>query len=281
LEIEKMKNNYSISELNQKAKDIRISIIQSLAEAGSGHTGGSLGLADVFTALYFSVLNHDPKNPESEERDRLILSIGHVTPILYASLAHAGYFPKEELMTLRKLGSRLQGHPGRDHFLPGLELSAGSLGQGLSVAVGLALGAKMDKKSWQVYTVHGDGELQEGSIWEAAMSASHHKLDNLTAIVDRNNCQIDGRTSKVMELEPLKSKWESFGWNVLECNGNNISEVIDSCNKAKTIKEKPTVIIAKTLMGKGVKSIEDDYRWHGKPPTKEEALMFIDEIMKS
>ncbi|MFH0866436.1 MAG: transketolase [Bacteroidota bacterium] len=276
-----MKDNYSIKDFNQKARDIRISIIQSLAEAGSGHTGGSLGLADVFTALYFNILNHDPKNPEWEDRDRLILSIGHVAPVLYATLAHAGYFLKEELMTLRKLGSRLQGHPGREHFLPGLELSAGSLGQGLSVAVGLALGAKMDKKSWRVYTVHGDGELQEGSIWEAAMSASHHKLDNLTAIVDRNNCQIDGRTSHVMELEPLKSKWESFGWNVLECNGNNISEVIASCNQAKTIKEKPTVIIARTFMGKGVKSIEDDYRWHGKPPTKEEAEKFIDEILKS
>lgn len=267
--------------LNLKAKDIRISVIQSLAEAGSGHTGGSLGLADVFTALYFSVLNHYPKNPEWEERDRLILSIGHVAPVLYATLAHAGYFPKEELLTLRKLGSRLQGHPGRDHFLPGLELSAGSLGQGLSVAVGLALGAKMDKKSWRVYSVHGDGELQEGSIWEAAMSAAHHKLDNLTAIVDRNNCQIDGRTSNVMEIEPLKNKWESFGWHVLECDGNNISEVIASCNKAKTIKEKTTVIIARTLMGKGVKSIEDDYRWHGKPPTKEKASLFIDEILKS
>lgn len=276
-----MKNNYSLLELVQKAKYIRISIIQSLAEASSGHTGGSLGFADVFTALYFSVLNHDPKNPEWEERDRLILSIGHVAPVLYATLAHAGYFPKEELMTLRKLGSRLQGHPGREHFLPGLELSSGSLGQGLSVAVGLALGAKMDKKSWRVYSVHGDGELQEGSIWEAAMSAAHHKLDNLTALIDRNNCQIDGRTSNVMELEPLKNKWEAFGWHVLECNGNNISEVITACNDAKKIRQKPTVIIARTLMGKGIKSIEDDYRWHGKPPTKEEAEKFVDEIMKS
>lgn len=276
-----MNKQLSISELNQKAKDIRISVIQSLAEAGSGHTGGSLGLADVFTALYFSVLNHDPKNPEWEERDRLILSIGHVAPVLYATLAHAGYFPKEELLTLRKLGSRLQGHPGRDHFLPGLELSAGSLGQGLSVAVGLALGAKMDKRSWHVYTIHGDGELQEGSIWEAAMSAAHHKLDNLTAIVDRNNCQIDGRTSHVMELEPLKNKWEAFGWHVLECNGNNISEIIKTYSEAKKIKGKPSVIIARTLMGKGVKSIEDDYRWHGRPPTREEAEKFIQEILKN
>jgi transketolase len=275
-----MKQNLSVIELNKKAKDIRTSVIQSLAEAGSGHTGGSLGLADIFTAMYFSILNHDPKNPLWEERDRLILSIGHVAPVLYASLAHAGYFPEEELLTLRKLGSRLQGHPGRDHNLPGLELSAGSLGQGLSVAVGLALGAKLDKKSWRVYCIHGDGELQEGSIWEAAMSAAFHKLGNLTAIVDRNYCQIDGRTSHVMELEPLKSKWESFGWHVFECDGNNISEVIASCNAAITIRNKPTIIIAKTLMGKGVKSIEDDYRWHGRPPTKDEAEKFIDEIMK-
>lgn len=273
--------NISISGLNQIAKNIRISIVKSLAEAGSGHTGGSLGLADVFTALYFSVLNHDPKNPQWEERDRLILSIGHVAPVLYATLAHAGYFPVEELITLRKLGLRLQGHPGRDHGLPGLELSAGSLGQGLSVAVGLALSAKMDKKNWRIYSIHGDGELQEGSIWEAAMSAAHHRLDNITAIVDRNNCQIDGRTSHVMELEPLKQKWESFGWHVLECNGNNISEVISGCNEAKKIKHKPTVIIAKTIMGKGVRSIEDDYRWHGKPPTKEEAEKFIDKIKKT
>ena len=266
-------------DLNQKAKEIRISIIKSLAEAGSGHTGGSLGLADVFTALYFDVLNHNPKNPQWEDRDRLILSIGHVAPVLYASLAHAGYFPTEELLSLRKLNSRLQGHPGKDHGLPGIELSAGSLGQGLSVAVGLALGAKMDKKSWRVYCIHGDGELQEGSIWEAAMSASHHKLDNITAIVDRNNCQIDGVTSHVMEIEPLKNKWESFGWNVLECNGNNISEVIEACNKAKTIKEKPTVIIARTMMGKGVMQIENDYRWHGKAPSKEEAEEFINSII--
>lgn len=273
-----MLDNCTKKHLERKARDIRIGIIQSLAEAGSGHTGGSLGLADIFTALYFSVLNHDSKNPEWEDRDRLILSIGHVAPVLYSTMAHAGYFPVEELKTLRKLGSRLQGHPGRDHLLPGIELSAGSLGQGLSVAVGLSLGAKMDKKTWRTFSVHGDGELQEGSIWEAAMSASHHKLDNLTAIVDRNNCQIDGRTSNVMEIEPLRKKWESFGWNVFECDGNDISDVIESLNNAKNVKDKPTAIIASTLMGKGVKSIEDDFHWHGKPPSKEEALLFIDEI---
>ncbi|MEA3444914.1 MAG: 1-deoxy-D-xylulose-5-phosphate synthase N-terminal domain-containing protein, partial [Bacteroidota bacterium] len=193
----------NIIQLEEKARQIRIDIIRSLAEAGSGHLGGSLGLTDIFTALYFHLLNHDPQNPAWPKRDRLILSIGHVAPAYYASLAHAGYFPVDELLTLRKLGSRLQGHPGRDHKLPGIELSAGSLGQGLSVAVGIALSGKIDKKNWTVCSIHGDGELQEGSIWEAAMSAAHYKLDNLISIVDRNNVQIDGHTSKVMEIEPL------------------------------------------------------------------------------
>lgn len=265
-------------DLSAIAKEIRKDVVRSISAAGSGHTGGSLGLADIFTVLYFSVLNHDPKNPEWENRDRLILSIGHVAPVLYASLANAGYFPKEEMLTLRRLGSRLQGHPGKDFGLPGIEISSGSLGQGLSVAVGLALSAKLKNKSWHVYSVHGDGELQEGSIWEAAMSAAHYKLNNLTAIVDRNNCQIDGRTSSVMNLEPLSDKWKAFGWNVIECNGNNISEVVEACGKAKTCTGKPSVIIAKTLMGKGVKSIEDDYSWHGKAPSAEQAQQFLMEI---
>ena len=186
---------------------------------------------------------------------------------------------KEELLTLRKLGSRLQGHPSIDHKLPGVEMSSGSLGHGLSVAVGLALAAKHDKKDWRVFSIHGDGELQEGSIWEAAMSASHYKLDNLIALVDRNNVQIDGRTSDVMELEPLAEKWKAFGWNVLECDGNNIEQIINTYKIAKEFKSKPTVIIAKTLMGKGVKAIEDDYRWHGKAPTKDELGDFIDSIL--
>ena len=269
----------SIIDLKQIAKNIRINIIKMLTEAGSGHIGGSLGLTDVFTCLYFNVLNHNPQNPNWSERDRLILSIGHVAPVLYASLAEADYFSKEELLTLRKLNSRLQGHPGRDHGLPGIELSAGSLGQGLSVAVGLALAAKSDKKDWQVYTIHGDGELQEGSIWEAAMSAAHHKLDNIIALVDRNYCQIDGRTSFVLEIEPLADKWKSFGWEVIKCNGNDIQELLDAYSKAKRVIGKPTVIIANTLMGKGVASIEDDYRWHGKVPSKEEAKNFIEQLM--
>jgi transketolase len=258
--------------------EVRKAIILSLAEAGSGHTGGSLGLADIFTCLYFGILNYDPKHPDWEDRDRLVLSIGHVAPVLYAVLAHAGYFPKEELLTLRKLGSRLQGHPGREHGLPGLELSAGSLGQGLSVATGLALAAKMDQKKWRVYSIHGDGELQEGAIWEAAMSAAHYRLDNLTALVDRNEVQIDGRTSDVMDLEPLEEKWKAFGWHVIHCNGHDHSDIFRAYDEAIQTRNKPSVIIAKTIMGKGIPSIEGDYRWHGKAPSREQAERFLAEL---
>lgn len=266
-----------IRQLRAISKDIRIDVVNSLASAGSGHLGGSLGLADIFTVLYHRILNHNPNNPSWKQRDRLILSIGHVAPVLYAALASCGYFPKEELLTLRKLGSRLQGHPGRDHGLPGIELSAGSLGQGLSVAVGMALSAKADGESWRVFSIHGDGELQEGSIWEAAMSASHYKLDNLVAIVDRNYCQIDGRTSSVMEIEPLAQKWESFGWEVLPCDGNSLQDLCATLEKPATA-SKPRVVIAKTLMGQGVASITDDYRWHGKAPSVQETAQFIAEI---
>lgn len=268
----------SSDEFISKAKEIRIDIIKSLAASGSGHTGASLGLADIFTALYFNILNHNPQNPSWEDRDRLILSIGHAAPVLYSALANSGYFPKEELLTLRKLGSRLQGHPGRDHELPGIELSAGSLGQGLSVAVGMALSAKIDNKSWRVYSIHGDGELQEGSIWEAALSAAHYKLDNLIALVDRNFLQIDGKVSEVMEIEPLSEKWSSFGWNVISINGHNLTDIINAFKSAKSCKNKPTVIIAKTIMGKGVKAIENDFRWHGKAPNPKEAEDFISSL---
>jgi transketolase len=268
----------TLAALRLKSREIRADILLSIAEAGSGHTGGALGLADLFTALYFDILKHKPERPSWEDRDRLILSIGHVAPVLYTALAHAGYFPREELMTLRKLGSRLQGHPGRDHGLPGLELSAGSLGQGLSVAVGMALSAKMDKATWRVYSIHGDGEMQEGSIWEAAMSAAHYKLDNLLAFVDRNGVQIDGKTSDVMEIEPLDRKWEAFGWKVFHCDGHDHRQISDTANKARVVKDRPSVIILKTIMGKGVKSIEGDYRWHGKAPTKEELQRFLKEL---
>ncbi|MFU8843172.1 MAG: transketolase [Bacteroidales bacterium] len=270
---------HSIRELKNTALNIRISIITSLAESGSGHTGGSLGLADIFTALYFNVLNIDPRKPYWESRDRLILSIGHVAPVYYATLAHAGFFPVEELSTLRKMGSRLQGHPGREHGLPGIELSAGSLGQGLSVAVGMALTAKTDRQKWRVFSIHGDGELQEGSIWEAAMSAAHYTLDNLIAVVDRNGVQIDGKTSDVMEIEPLADKWRAFGWEVFECDGHDFNDLLSTLHKASETVGKPSVIIAKTIMGKGVPEIEGDFRWHGKAPSKEEAERFIQQLI--
>jgi transketolase len=274
-------SDYNLAELRCISKEIRKDIILSIAEAGSGHTGGSLGLADIFTCLYFNIMKHDCNNPKWLQRDRLILSIGHVAPVLYTTLAHANYFPVEELKTLRKLGSRLQGHPGRDHGLPGLELSAGSLGQGLSVALGMAIAAKLDNQSYNVYCILGDGELQEGSVWEAAMSASHHKLNKLIAIVDRNRLQIDGTTSNVMEIEPLKDKWVSFGWTALECDGNNHSEILETIGNAKQNINKPSVIIANTIMGKGVSSIENNHEWHGKAPAMSQVQNFIDQIENS
>ncbi len=274
-----MKNQKpDLKELKKISKEIRKDIIRSICEARSGHTGGSLGLSDIFTCLYFNLINHDPKKPDWIERDRLVLSIGHVAPVLYTTLAHSGYFPVKELLTLRKLGSRLQGHPGRDHGLPGLELSAGSLGQGLSVSVGMAIASKIDNINNTTYCIMGDGELQEGSIWEAAMSASHHKLDNLIGIVDRNMLQIDGRTSDVMEIEPLSDKWLSFGWKVYHCDGHDHSDIIKTVTNAKRITGKPSVVIAKTIMGKGIQSIENNHGWHGKAPTRQELPDFIEQI---
>lgn len=271
----------TIQQLNHQALLIRRSVLHSIAAAGSGHTGASLGLADIFATLYFNIMNHRPADPQWTDRDRLILSIGHVAPVLYASLAHAGYFPLDELMSLRKLGSRLQGHPGRDHGLPGIEISSGSLGQGLSVAVGMALAAKIDNKSHRIFCIHGDGELQEGSVWEAAMSAAHLKLDNIIALVDRNRLQIDGDTETVMSLEPLADKWRAFGWHVLLCNGNNIKELLQSFHDAKQWHGKPCVIIAQTIMGKGVKSIENQHQWHGKAPSQEQLPYFLHELEAS
>lgn len=267
--------------LKEISTEIRSSVIRTLTLAGSGHLGASLGLADLFTCLYFAILNHNPDDPQFPGRDRMILSIGHVAPLLYTTLARAGYFPEKELETLRKLGSRLQGHPGRDHGLPGLELSAGSLGQGLSVSVGRALAGKIDGKSWRVYCILGDGELQEGSVWEAAMAAAHLKLDHLIAIVDRNGVQIDGKTEEIMAIEPLKEKWKAFGWEVVECDGNNHQDLISSFHLAQQVVGKPTVIIAYTKMGKGVPAIEGNYHWHGKTPSEEESFLFLNQLKET
>lgn len=263
--------------LESKANDIRISLIDMLEDAGSGHTAGPLGMADIFTALYFHILNHDPKNPSWEERDRLILSNGHITPIRYATMAHAGYFPLEELKTLRKFGSRLQGHPERER-LPAVETTSGPLGSGLSQASGIAYGARMDGKKFRVYCLMSDGEQQAGNTWEGAMFAGNNRLSNLTAVIDRNNIQIDGMTENVMPLEPLADKYRAFNWHVIEVDGNNIKAFVDAVEEAKAVYEKPTVIIAHTIPGKGIKEIEFDYTWHGKPPTKEEEQKFIKEL---
>jgi transketolase len=266
-----------VRELSLRANAIRQTIIEMLVAAGSGHTAGPLGMADIFTALYFKVLKHDPKNPDWPERDRLILSNGHIVPVRYATMAHAGYFPIEECLTLRKFGSRLQGHPERD-MLPGLESTSGPLGSGLSQAAGIAYAARMDGKSFRVFCAMSDGEHDCGNIWEAAMFAGANKLYNLTGIIDRNNIQIDGYTETIMPLEPLREKYESFGWHVLEVDGHDIPHIILACSEAGAVYEKPTVIIAHTIPGKGVHEIERDYRWHGKPPNKEEAAIFLNEL---
>lgn len=266
-----------IKELEEKANEIRQTVIKMLTEAGSGHTAGSLGMADIFTAFYFHILNHNPKNPDWEERDRLILSNGHIAPILYATMAHAGYFPLKETMTLRKFGARLQGHPERER-LPGVETTSGPLGSGLSQAAGIAYGARMDDKKFRTYCLMSDGEQDAGNIWEGVMFVGKNKLSNLTAIIDRNNIQINGMTEDVMPLEPLKEKYEAFNWHIMEVDGHNIKEFIDAIDMAKAIYEKPTVIIARTIPGKGIKEIEFDYKWHGKPPSKEEAKKFLNEL---
>lgn len=271
-----------LTELKRQANEIRKSIINELAAAGSGHTAGPLGMTDVFTLLYFHALKHDPKNPFWDERDRVVLSNGHICPVLYATMAHAGYFPTTELATLRKFGSRLQGHPHRE-FLPFVETSSGPLGSGLSQAVGMALAERINtggKKNYQkfFYCLMGDGELNEGNIWEAMMLAGKEKLGNVIGIVDRNNIQIDGDTEDVMPLDPLADKWRSFNWHVLEVDGHNFVALNDAINEAKVAVEKPTVIIANTIPSKGVKEWERDYKWHGKPPKKEEAEMALKEL---
>ncbi len=277
--------------LETRAEAIRETLITMLVAAGSGHTAGPLGMADIFTAFYFHILKHDPKNPEWEERDRLILSNGHICPVRYAAMAHAGYFPVEECLTLRKFGSRLQGHPERLR-LPGLETTSGPLGEGLSQAAGIAYSFRMDGKAdapvgsptkasgktKRVYCLMSDGEQEEGNIWEAAMFAGKYKLSNLIAVMDRNNIQIDGMTEDVMPLEPVADKYRAFNWHVIEVNGHDLRAFIAAVDEAKAIYEKPTLIIAHTIPGKGVPEIEFDYRWHGKPPTPEEGKRFLKEI---
>jgi len=265
--------------LEEIANKIRQTLVETLLTAGSGHSAGSLGMVDILTALYFHVLNHNPKAPDWEKRDRLILSNGHICPALYVTMAYAGYFPLEELKTLRKLNSRLQGHPHR-LSLAGIETTSGPLGSGLSQAIGIALAAKLDKKRYWVYCLSSDGEHQEGNYWEAVMFAGKQKyhLNNLIVIVDRNNIQIDGYTEQVMPLEPLKAKYEAFNWHVTEIDGHNIEEFVDAVNEAQAIFEKPSVIIAHTIPGKGVSFMEYDYGWHGKSPNKEQAEEALKEL---
>ncbi|SPC33502.1 transketolase [Candidatus Nitrosocaldus cavascurensis] len=262
--------------LKEIARRTRRLIIESVAEAGSGHPGGSLSAVELVVALYFHKMRHDPKNPKWEDRDRFILSKGHAAPLLYAVLAQAGYFPIEELKTLRKLGSMLQGHP--DFRTPGVEYCAGSEGIGLSVGIGLALAAKLDGKGYRTYVLLGDGEMQEGQVWEAAMAAVKYRLDNLTAIVDRNGIQQDGLTENIMPLEPLAAKWKAFNWNVIQIDGYDFEQIIDAYNKAEETLNRPTVIIAHTTKGKGVSFMEWSPQWHGQAPKKEQVSKILEEM---
>lgn len=266
-----------LKDLENKANKIRQLIIETLVEAGSGHSAGPLGMADIFTAFYFHILKHDPKNPGLPDRDRLILSNGHICPAQYVTMALAGYFPLEELKTLRKINSRLQGHPHRTS-LPGLETTSGPLGEGISQAIGFALAAKLNKKNYHVYCLTSDGEHEEGNTWEAVMFAAKNKLNNLTQVIDRNYIQIDGRTEDIMPLDDLKEKYESFNWNAIEIDGNDTKSFIEAVEQAKMVLDKPTIIIAKTVPGKGVSFMENDYHWHGKPPNKEEAEKALNEL---
>lgn len=263
--------------LEEKANQIRISIIEALVEAGSGHSAGPLGMTDIFTLMYFHVLRHDPKNPDWEDRDRLVLSNGHICPVHYATLAHAEYLPLEELKTLRKFGTRLQGHPHRGS-LPGIETTSGPLGSGLSQATGMAIASRMDNKNIFIYCLMSDGEHDCGQTWEAAMLAGKEQLWNLIAIMDRNNIQIDGMTENIMPLEPLREKYEAFNWHVIEVDGHDFGQINNAIDEAKAIYEKPTMIIAHTIPGKGVSYMERKFEWHGKPPKPDEAKIALDEL---
>ena len=268
----------SIEVLEEKAKLVRRHIIRMLAKAGSGHPGGSLSATDLIVALYYGKLRHDPKNPDWPDRDRFVLSKGHSCPALYAVLAETGYFPVSELDTLREFGSRLQGHPDK-HLTPGIEISSGSLGQGLSVGLGMGLAAKIDNKDYRVYVMLGDGEIEEGQVWEAAMAASHYGMDNLCAIVDNNGLQIDGPINTVMSPLPIHEKWLAFGWNVVQIDGHDMAKILKAYDEVETLEGKPTVIIAKTVKGKGVSFMEGEVDWHGKAPNQEQAEKALVELL--
>jgi len=271
------KFDLSVPDLEKTARQLRRHVIKMIATAGSGHPGGSLSAADIVTALYFKVMRHDPKNPQWPDRDRFVLSKGHAAPILYAALAECGYFPVEELSTLRKLGSRLQGHTDRV-LTPGVEMSAGSLGQGLSFGIGIALAGGLDKRDYHVYVLLGDGECEEGQIWEAAMLAPHFQIDNLTAIIDHNGIQLDGRCCDIMGLEPLADKWRAFNWHAIEVDGHDMEQVLQALKKAGEIKGKPTAIIAHTVKGKGVSFMENNVAFHGKAPNPEQTEQALKEL---
>jgi len=279
---DKLKNPVftEISDLEEMARQLRRDIINELLIARSGHSGGTLGTSDIFSALYFNKLNILPAEHQADFRDYFFLSIGHIAPVWYAALARRGYFPVDELATLRKINGRLQGHPAplKTHGVPGIEIASGALGQGLSIAVGASVGLKISGKPNHVYCMCGDGELDEGQIWEAAMTASHHNADNLTVFVDRNYCQIDNRTENVMKLEPLADKWRAFGFEVFEINGHDIKAILDTVDEAKSVKGKPSVILAYTKMGRGVSFMEDNYKWHGVPPNDEQGKIALTEL---
>jgi transketolase len=264
-------------ELEDLANLGRKRVVKMICKAGSGHPGGSLSAIDIITTLYFEIMQHDPKNPNWDDRDRFVLSKGHAAPALYATLAEAGYFPVEELDTLRQIGSNLQGHPDMKR-LPGIEMSTGSLGQGMATAVGMALGLKLNKNRGRIYCMIGDGESEEGAIWEAGMAATHFKCDNLTCFLDRNELQIDGPTEKVMSLEPLADKWRAFGWHTLEINGHDFKKIIEAVEEAKVTQGKPTMIIAHTVKGKGVSFMEGSLKFHGKAPTNEELCKAVEDL---
>jgi transketolase len=266
-----------LNDLKLIANQVRQDIITSLTEAKSGHSAGPLGMVEVFTALYFNVLKHNPKNPNWKGRDFVVLSNGHICPVLYAVMANSGYFPKKELMTLRKLGTRLQGHPHRE-ALPGLETTSGPLGSGLSQAAGMAYALKLDGKKNKVFCLTSDGEHDEGNLWEAVLFAAKHKLDNLVVVMDRNYIQIDGDTEKIMPLDPMDKKYKSFNWNVKTIKGNNMRQVLSALQKSRNNKKRPLMIIANTIPGKGVSFMENDYTWHGKPPKPEEAVQALKEL---